>query len=295
MYHRGAIENSGLQAYASALMFSPRNSLTRRHFQHEEPGWMTIVPTISDSWSACLQTLEGHSSGVFSVTFSHDSTWLASASGTSTILELGDNTVKVWDLSSGRCLQTLQGHSRRVCSVVFSHDSTRLASASGDKTVKVWDASSGRCLQTLQGHSNTVYSVAFSHDSTRLASASYDKTVKVWDASSWRCLQTLETGHRTLSILSFDPAGMCLHTDYGSIALRSPITSSITDNADPLPQDLCIGVSSDRTWITFNGKNVLWVPSEYRALCSTVIGTSVGIGVGSGRVWICSFDCDRAE
>jgi WD40 repeat protein len=172
MYHRGAIENSGLQAYASALMFSPRNSLIRRHFQHEEPGWMTIVPAISDSWTACLQTLEGYSSGVFSVAFSHDSTWLASASGTSTILESGDNTVKVWDASSGRCLQTLQGHSSGVYSVAFSHDSTQLASASGDKTVKMWDLSSGRCLQTLQGHSRRVCSVVFAHDSTRLPPAS---------------------------------------------------------------------------------------------------------------------------
>src|SRR4051795_2139970 len=146
MYHKWAIENSPLQAYASALVFSPARSPIRGLFKEEEPTWITVKPCMEDKWSACLQTLEGHSSSVWSVTFPHDSAWLASASD--------DRTVKIWDASSGECLQTLNGHSDWVNSVAFSHDSARLASASGDKTVKIWDASSGECLQTLNGHSD---------------------------------------------------------------------------------------------------------------------------------------------
>jgi WD40 repeat protein len=148
MYHRGAIESYPLQVYASALLFSPTKSLIRRLFQHEEPKGITIKPSMSDEWSACLQTLEGHSEKVTSVVFSHDSARLASASG--------DGTVKIWDASSGACLHTLKGHSDWVRSVVFSHDSARLVSASDDRTIKIWDASSGECLQTLKGH---IYSI----------------------------------------------------------------------------------------------------------------------------------------
>jgi WD40 repeat protein len=96
MYHKWAIENSPLQAYASALVFSPARSLTRGLFMEEEPKWITIKPAMGDKWSACLQTLEGHSGSVRSVAFSHDSTRLASASG--------DSTVKIWDASNGDCL-----------------------------------------------------------------------------------------------------------------------------------------------------------------------------------------------
>lgn len=142
MYHKGAIEHSPLQAYASALVFSPAGSRVKSLFKEEEPKWIKIRPGIGDVWSACLQTLEGHSGWVNSVAFSHDSKLLASASY--------DKTVKIWDVSSGAYLQTLEGHSDSIRSVAFSYDSTRVASASDDRTVKIWDVSSDACLQTLE-------------------------------------------------------------------------------------------------------------------------------------------------
>jgi WD40 repeat protein len=121
MYHKWAIENSPLQAYASVLLFSPACSLTKVLFKEEEPKTVTIKQGIGDKWSACLQTLEGYNGEVNSVAFSYDSMQLASASY--------DKTVKIWDISSSACLQTLEGHSSSVNSVVFSYDSIWLASA----------------------------------------------------------------------------------------------------------------------------------------------------------------------
>jgi WD40 repeat protein len=286
MYHKWAIENSPLQAYVSALVFSPARSLTRGLFIEEEPKWITIKPAMGDKWSACLQTLEGHSRGVYSVAFSPDSTWLASASY--------DSTVKIWDTRSGECLQTLKGHSREVSSVAFSHDSTRLVSASYDSTVKIWDTSSSECLQTLKGHSRGVSSVGFSPDSTRLASASYGSTVKIWDVSG-ECLQTLNIGQALLNI-SFDTTGSYLHSEIGTIDIDASSVSNMTPNVtDPQnPRYQGWALSSDRAWIIYNSTNRVWLPSEYRPSCSAVLGTKIGIGVGSGKVWIYDFKVDNA-
>jgi WD40 repeat protein len=280
MYHKWSIENSPLQAYASALVFSPARSQIRGLFKKEELKWITIKPDMRDEWGACLQTLEGHNDAVNSVVFSHNSTRLASASH--------DRTVKIWDASSGACLQTLEGHSSWVSPVAFSHDSTRLASASYDRTVKIWDASSGACLQTLEGHSDSASSVTFSHDSTRLASASHDRTVKIWDASSGACLQTLDVG-KVLSNISFDTTSSYLHTEIGTITISAtPFVSSrptVIEHRNPRYEGLAL--SSDGAWITYNSENLVWLPSEYRPSCSAVLGKRIGIGVGTRRVWIC--------
>jgi WD40 repeat protein len=143
-------------------------------------------------------------------------------------------------------------------------------------------------VQTLEGHSHYVSSVAFSHDSTRLASASWDNTVKIWDASSGACLQTLDVG-KTLFNLSFDVTGSCLLTEIGSIDVSAAIGSGAeNDTVLRRPQYSDAGVSSENTWITYNSKNMLWIPPEYRPSCSSVCGNIIGIGVGSGRVWVCS-------
>jgi WD40 repeat protein len=198
MYHKGPIESYPFQTYFSALMFRPTESAIRRLFQHDEPKSITVKPPMSSSWSACLQTLEGHSD--------------------------------------------------YVSSVAFSHDSTRLASASWDNTVKLWDASSGECLQTFN----------------------VEKTIGSWSSNS---------------------VSSCLSTEIGKFAIDIPQTFNYAATAEAAhPQYLSTSLSSDSTWIKYANKNILWIPSEYRSSCSSVRGTTVAIGVGSGRVWTCTID-----
>ncbi len=52
--------------------------------------------------ATCMYTLEGHSDGVNSAAFSHDSTLIVSASD--------DRTVKIWDVKRAICICTLKGH-----------------------------------------------------------------------------------------------------------------------------------------------------------------------------------------
>jgi WD40 repeat protein len=126
------------------MIFAPQNSVVR-NVCYQIPRWIQKCPITPPIWGTELQTLEGHSHSVNSVAFSHDSKLLASASR--------DNTVKIWDTSTGSLQQTLEGHSDWVTSVAFSHDSKLLASASRDKTVKIWDTSTGSLQQTVRVNS----------------------------------------------------------------------------------------------------------------------------------------------
>ncbi|EKV09730.1 hypothetical protein PDIG_28910 [Penicillium digitatum PHI26] len=66
-YHRTGIESSPVQVYYSSLLFSPSNSLTRGGFQEEKAVWVLNHPVVMESWSPCLQTLEGHTGFVSGV------------------------------------------------------------------------------------------------------------------------------------------------------------------------------------------------------------------------------------
>ncbi|MHC5856380.1 WD40 domain-containing protein [Nostoc sp.] len=127
--------------------------------------------------------LEGHISGVNSVTFNSQGSLIASASA--------DNTIKLWH-PDGSLVKTLSGHDDVVNSVSFSPDSQILASASQDKTIKLWSRE-GQLLATLLGHQAVVNSVSFSPDGQIIASASTDKTVKLWSRDG-KLLKTLQ-GH----------------------------------------------------------------------------------------------------
>ena len=120
-----------------------------------------------------LKLLSGHTSGVWSISFSPDGSTLASGSG--------DATVRLWSVGTGRHLRTLEGHTSGVWSVWFSPDGLTLASGSSDTTVRLWDVGTGRHLRTLEGHTSLVESVSFSPDGLTLASGSWDGTVLLWE------------------------------------------------------------------------------------------------------------------
>ncbi|KAG7424474.1 Vegetative incompatibility protein HET-E-1 [Fusarium oxysporum f. sp. raphani] len=326
--HKRAIEIAPLQVYASALVFSPTRSLIRELFEKEEPNWITLKPSVESDWNACLQTLEGHGNWVSSVAFSADGQRLASGSEDKTVkiwdtatgacvqmLEghgdlvssvafsadgqrlasgSGDKTVKIWDAATGACMQTLEGHDELVYSVAFSADGQRLASGSEDKTVKIWDAATGACMQTLEGHDYLVSSVTFSADGQRLASGSYDKTVKIWDTATDMCVQTFEID-RAITSLSFDPiTNSLLSTNIGLLNLDLPALPPAIDNRSTDATLRSVrhsgwGISTDSVWIVKDGKGMLWLPPEYRVMSSAVVGSTVAIGCGSGRVPVMKF------
>ena len=84
-----------------------------------------------------------------------------------------DNTLMVWDVTSGQCLKTLTGHTdwarrRRPgkqsvrairgaqVNCVTALPNGHVVSGSRDHTLKVWDVLRGRLVRTLSGHTNSV-------------------------------------------------------------------------------------------------------------------------------------------
>jgi F-box/WD-40 domain protein MET30 len=91
-----------------------------------------------------------------------------------------DNTIKIWDIESGKAIRTFFGHIEGVWSVAC--DKLRLVSGSHDRTIKVWSRDEGRCTATLVGHQAAVSCVALGED--KIVSGSDDTDIRVWSFSS---------------------------------------------------------------------------------------------------------------
>src|SRR5437763_595449 len=88
-----------------------------RRFVHFSACVCLILTVCLNDWAQKpeLVVRTGHSGGVTSVAISPDGTTLASGSR--------DNTIKLWDVATGRELRTLKGHSNSDNSVGFTVES----------------------------------------------------------------------------------------------------------------------------------------------------------------------------
>ncbi|KAF5386735.1 hypothetical protein D9615_001786 [Tricholomella constricta] len=90
-----------------------------------------------------------------------------------------DNTIRLWDIETGKCLRTFFGHIEGVWAV--ASDKLRLVSGSHDRTIKVWSRDEGKCTATLVGHQAAVSCLALGED--KIVSGSDDANVKIWSFS----------------------------------------------------------------------------------------------------------------
>ncbi|THW33865.1 WD40 repeat-like protein [Aureobasidium pullulans] len=201
LQNRHISNKSPLQIYSSALLFSPKQSLTRQRFGTDLK-WLKLAPVVDETWNARIQTLEGHCSSTGVVCFSTDGKLLASKSS--------DGSIRLWDTSTGAPHSSLEAHSRLAQPIAFSPDNKTLISASQDSTIEAWDVATGTSFRTFAGHSGPITALVFFGGGKILASASHDKTIRIWNTATGTVVTVLEG-----------------HTDFvESIAISSDVVTS---------------------------------------------------------------------
>ncbi|KAM0130858.1 hypothetical protein ACHAO1_007639 [Botrytis cinerea] len=269
LYSRSIVEKAPLQAYCSALVFAPQKSIVRTTFEKDIPSWIKQKPTVEPYWNAILQTLEGHTSPVYSIAFSLSGKQVVSGSGDNTVVSgSGDNTVRLWDTATGLQIQpTLKGHTSSIISVAFSPDGKQIVSGSEDNTIRLWDTTTGLQIQpTLEGHTSPVNSVAFSPDGKQVVSESYDNTIRLWDTTTGLQIQPTLEGHtNSVTSVVFSPDGKkVVPESHNQMSLHT------------------LSVSND--WIIEDGANILWLPFNYRTAVTAIYRGTVALAQSSGKI-----------
>lgn len=139
------IEEAPLQVYASALVFSPSQSIVRRLYCDEEPSWITVKPLQRDTWDACLHTIPDARVVAFSPVTNADQFAMI----------VGDHQIVIWDLNSLTRTVTINT-ALTLENVAYSVDGQQLVTLgyetdNMETVVFVWDIASWSCVKDVRG------------------------------------------------------------------------------------------------------------------------------------------------
>jgi WD40 repeat protein len=263
------------------------------------PAYRKIGRTYDLSFTFLKQTLRGHLDGVHAVAVNSEGGYAISCGH--------DNTLRVWELASGRCVHTLEGHKGRVSSVAFTPHG--YAVSSSWDTLRLWDLASGRCVRIL-GEGNDIgiaIQVAITPDSRYAVSCTDWGTLGVWELETGQCVRVLKKGpykNRIFSIaitpdglyaVSGDEEGIRVWDLVGNQPIRTIKEHTNPVNTVALTPDgrYIVSGSVDKTlrvWDLASGRCVKTLKG-HKASVESVAVTSDGLYAISGsqdttlRVW----------
>ncbi len=118
----------------------------------------------------------GHRSAVKSVAYSPDGKFIATGSR--------DNSVKLWEVATGREIRTFTGHLSTVNTIAFDPTGKLMATGSSDMSIILWEVATGKEMLRITEHNDRVTSLDFSTDGLELASGGTGRKAYTWNVAT---------------------------------------------------------------------------------------------------------------
>jgi len=173
-----------------------------------------------------------------------------------------DNTVKLWDVSSGKERCTFSNPSEEVLDAYFSPDGKYLLTT-GRLDYIVWEA--GTCQQQLEIHTSSNFSkdAAFSPDGKTIAAVTEEGLVSILEIVSGHQVSTIQAGFN-LTTLAFSPdGGRLAGAGRENFALEWDVATGQTVVTLPVTQ--AIGGQAEAMAYSPDGKSLVIMGSFYDA------------------------------
>jgi len=168
-----------------------------------------------------IRSLDGHTGEIRALAISNDGRFGLSGSV--------DNSMRLWDLSTGKQVRSFKGHSKQVWGVAFvpGGDGKNVLSASWDGTVKMWDVASGNAVTSFS-HPLDVNAVAVSRDGKWMLTGCDDKHMRLWDLAKHEEIKKFSPHTNFCYACAFAPNG--LYVASGSADKRAMVFDLGTGN-----------------------------------------------------------------
>ncbi|KAK5635838.1 hypothetical protein RRF57_011550 [Xylaria bambusicola] len=264
------------------FIFSPNGRMVAMAWSTEVQLWSiaTTPPTVSTF----------KSKGPSRLTFSPDTRMLG--------LSTYKGKVELWDLTTSSPEPRHTSLLAEVTRIVFSSDSKMLGLATHDCKVELWDLTTSpevRLLGITRDIGRALSDIVFSPDNSKFAVATYNKGVELWDLTI-ALQESIKILTGNVFKLVFSPNSQILQTisatgsmvQQWDVATGSPLPSEHHRN-----ENLEYDISADVSWITLDGKRVLWLPAEYRPCyhlsAAATHGSTVAIAAGAEKLVVMKF------
>jgi RNA polymerase sigma factor (sigma-70 family) len=163
-----------------------------------------VVPKQEAAENAAeVRRFEGHGAAILRVAFAPDGKLAASSSMS--------NTIRIWDLATGKLLHVLEGHTDRVDCATYSPNGKQLLSCSWDGTVRLWDVEHGKELKRFEAKGDPglhVCNVFFFKDGNKFLWNSVDHhSLQIWDAKTGEMQKEFGEHPDHVSAVALSPKG----------------------------------------------------------------------------------------
>lgn len=140
-----------------------------------------------------------HGGPVYGVAITHDGRTAVSCST--------DQTVRVWDVTTGQQRFQLNGHEGAVHAVALNPDESLAVSSGADGTLRLWDIVGGRQIKELIRYPSTMYSIAIHPQGNLVAAVGADRKVHLLDLITGNEQRVLEGHSDYIHSVQFSPDG----------------------------------------------------------------------------------------
>ncbi|MBN2535889.1 MAG: WD40 repeat domain-containing protein [Spirochaetales bacterium] len=171
-----------------------------------------FIPGLLDRKDPELVVQLGHRKGINNLAVSPDGRLLVTASK--------DETLKLWDVASGKEMRTFTGHKRMVNDAVFSPDGNYIASCCGgssNEQLFLWDARTGKKIKTFYcDNVIDINCVDYSPDGKFLATGngyigtSKENFIGIWDVKTAKRIKKIEGHTKRITKIHYSDDGKYL-------------------------------------------------------------------------------------